>query len=139
MFVRVANPFSLSLLTIGCANAAATSEVCSLEIENTLSEEIIVAVGQVKILNDGKNYYDWNSVGTENIPENGIKFLPWSKVQGKGIIEIFGYPDEGYDFYIWAGIPDGPWNDWGFPKSAKKAFIYRQDNKIIVSPAKKIK
>ena len=39
---------SLSLLTIGCTNAS--SEVCSLEIENTFSEKITVAVGQVNTM-----------------------------------------------------------------------------------------
>ena len=133
---------SLSLLTIGCTNAS--SAVCSLEIENTLSEEIMVAVGQVKILSDnnGTCYtYDLSSIDYWYIPtENTRKFLPWITVQGKEIIQIFDYPDEGYSFFISAQVGlHGPSEAVGIHKYAKKVYIsVNENNQMIISTYPKL-
>lgn len=129
----------LSLSVVGCANASSSSdvsEVCSLEIENTLSQEIKICVGQVKNLSNDENHYqwDWDSIGTISSPtENRFKFLPVSKVQSKEIIKIYGYPDEGYEFFVWASVPNISTNGFGIPKYAKKAYIYLNNGEIIVS------
>lgn len=127
---------SLSLLTIGCANAS--SPVCSLEIENTLSEEIMVAVGQVKILSDnnGTYYtYDYSSIDWYTPTENTRKSVPWIIVQGKEIIKIFDYPGEGYSFFISAQVGlHGPSEEVGIHKYAKKVSIsVNENNQMIIS------
>ncbi len=105
---------------------------------------MLIHVGQVKISsnNDGKYYtWDWSSLGTSNAPsENRYKFLPWTKVQKNENIEIFGYPDEGYGFFIFAQVlPNGPMNGYGIPKYAKKAYIYlNKNNQIVISMYPKI-
>ena len=119
---------SLSLLVIGCANAS--SEVCSLEIENTLSEEIRVAVGQVKILSDNNGtYYTYDDSFID------YKFLPLTTVQGKEIIKIFDYPDEGYLFFIKAQVGlHGPSKEDGIHKYATKVSIsVNENNQMIIS------
>ena len=126
MFVRVTNSLSLSLLTIGCANAS--SEVCSLEIENTFSEKITVAVGQVKILSDNNGtYYTYDS--------SSIDYWYQITVPSKEIISIFDYPDEGYSFFISAQVePHGPREETGIHKYAKKVYIsVNENNQMIIS------
>lgn len=125
---------SLSLLTIGCTNAS--SEVCSLEIENTLSEEIMVAVGQVKILSDNNGtYYTYDSSSIDY-----RYFLPWTTVLGKEIIKIFDYPDEGYSFFISAQVGlHGPREEIGIHKYAKKVYIsVNENNQMIISTYPKL-
>ena len=125
---------SLSLLTIGCTNAS--SEVCSLEIENTLSEEIMVAVGQVKILSDNNGtYYTYDLSFIDY-----WYFLPRTTVPGKEIIKIFDYPDEGYSFFISAQVGlHGPSNAVGIHKYAKKVYIsVNENNQMIISTYPKL-
>lgn len=124
-YLLVLLAFSLSV--VACSNASTSPIVpaeCSLEIENVTYQEAKICVGQVRVLDDGTS--DWDSIGTPSKPtENRFKFLPVSKVQNKETIKIFGYPDEGYKFFVWAyALPDGPGNGFGVPKHAKKVSIY---------------
>lgn len=99
----------------------------------------MVSVGQVKILDDG--HCDWDSIGTTNNPtKNRFKFLSCSKVQNEEIIEIFGYPDEGYDFFVWAQVlPNGPANGYRIPKYTKKVYVYlNQNSQIVISMYPKV-
>jgi hypothetical protein len=121
------------LMTIFLVSCASTKKEVVCTIINETPYYFNIEVGQVLIKSNG-NGYDWDSVGTPDNPKsNRNKFLRYTRIAPSKTKNIYKYPDEGFDFFIWGRTDDLKYvNGFGISKDSKLIHISILNGNLVI-------